>query len=310
MANEKHSLNVNESQAGRVDHLVRDVTELARSKVTRLFENKCVRVNGKICRESHFRVAEGDVVQIQYDPKAGYPEIRKPWEDRTFEVVFEDSWIIVVNKTAGVLTVPTEKSNSNTLLDRLKLYVNHSRRGRECFVVHRLDRQVSGLLVFAKTTIGAELLQTQFTEMVPKRMFTGIVNGIVEKPEGVFESHLATAKNLDQFSVYGKEKETGKHAVTNYKVIGTKLDTTIVEVELRTSRRHQLRVHFADAGHPVIGDPRYGKKKSNHRNWTKRRMALHSHRLEFYHPESGEPISFQSPVPTSIKKFRPMPIDE
>ncbi len=309
MANETHSFTVNETQAGRVDHLVRDVTKLARSKVTRLFENKCVRVNGKVCRESHFRVAAGDVIKIQYDPKAGYPEVRKPWDDRTFEVVFEDSWIIVVNKTAGVLTVPTEKSNSNTLLDRLKLYVNHSKRGRDCFVVHRLDREASGLLVFAKTNVGAEMLQQQFTEQVPKRKFTAIVNGIVEKPEGEFESHLTTAKNLDQFSVYGKDKADGKLAITAYKVIGTKLDTTIVEVELKTARRHQLRVHFADAGHPVLGDPRYGKKNSQHRDWRKKRMALHSHELGFFHPESGEPISFTTSIPVSIKKFRPLPIE-
>ncbi len=307
MANEVHSVTVNESQAGRADHLVRDLTELPRSKVTRLFENKCVRVNGKICRESFFRVAEGDLLQIQYDPKAGYPQVRKPWEDRTFEVVYEDSWLIVVNKTAGVLTVPTEKSNSNTLLDRLKLYVNHSKRGRDCFVVHRLDRQVSGLLVFAKTTVGAELLQAQFNEQVPKRMFTAIVNGLVAKPEGSFETHLATAKNLDQYSVYGKDKELGKHAVTEYKTIGTKLDTTIVEIAPKTARRHQMRVHLADAGHPVLGDPRYGKKKSQHRNWTKKRMALHAHFLEFHHPESGELVSFKSPIPVSIKKFRPIP---
>ncbi len=306
MANQTQSITLAESQAGRVDHFVRDLTGLSRSRTDRLFENSCVRVNGKICVNSFLRVGGGDQIQIRFDPDAGYPQVRKPWADRTFEVVFEDSWLIVVNKTAGVLTLPTDKDDRNTLLDRLRLYVNHSRRGRDCYIVHGLDRQVSGLLVFAKTTAGYEILQTQFSANLPKRMFTGIVNGIVAKPAGKFESYLATASNLDQYSVFSPE--LGQHAVTEYQVMETKLDTTIVEIELITARRHQLRVHFADAGHPVLGDPRYGKKKSHHRNWTKKRMALHAHGLEFLHPESGELMVFKSPVPQAIKRFRPIAV--
>ena len=164
----------------------------------------------------------------------------------------------MVNKKAGVLSLPTEKSTGNTLFDRLKLYVNHSRSGRDCFVVHRLDREISGLLVFAKSNVGAELLQTQFNDNAPVRKFTAIVNGNLEPESGKWESYLATASNLDQYQVYN-EKD-GQLAITEYKVITTKLDTTVVELTLKTARRHQMRVHLANAGHPILADPRYGKK--------------------------------------------------
>jgi len=255
MPQQSYSQTITGDQPLRADHVVRDLIQLSRSKITRLFDNGCISVNGKLCKDSFFRVSAGDVVEVKFNPDAGYPEASKAWDDRTFDVVFEDSWIVVVNKSAGILTVPTEKSAGNTLLDRLKLYLNHSRRGRECYVVHRLDREASGLLVFAKSEVGAGLLQAQFTDNAPTRMFTAIVNGNMSKPEGKFECRLATASNLDQYAVYGKGK-------------------------------------------------------SKHRNWHKRRMALHGHRLEFLHPESAVPLVFDSPIPVGMKKFRPQPLEE
>lgn len=308
MPKETHEITVSHEQVGRTDHIVRDTTGLTRSQVDRLFQNKCVRVNNKVCLETFFRVAAGDIVQIEFDAKAGYQEKKKAWTDRTFEVIFEDSWILVVNKRAGVLSSPTEKSAGNTLLDRLKLYVNHSRSGRECFVVHRLDREISGLLVFAKSNVGAELLQAQFADNAPVRKFTAIVNGNLQPETGTHESYLATATNLDQYRVYNQKD--GQHAITEHKVITTKLDTTVVELTLKTARRHQMRVHMADAGHPILGDPRYGKEAAGHRNWKKKRMALHGHFLELAHPESGEKMTFKTPIPQTLKRFRPMPIEE
>ncbi len=308
MPKETHTVTVASEQIGRTDHIVRDVTGLPRSQVDRLFQNKCVRVNGKICLDTFFRVAQGDIVQVDFDPKSGYQEKKKAWTDRTFEVVFEDSWVIVVNKKAGVLSLPTQKSIGNTLFDRLKLYLNHSRSGRECFVVHRLDREISGLLVFAKSNVGAELLQAQFADNAPVRKFTAIVNGILEPESGTWESYLAMASNLDQYNVY--TPKDGQHAVTDYRVIMTKLDTTVVELTLKTARRHQMRVHLADAGHPILADPRYGKKKSRHRNWKKKRMAIHGHYLEFTHPQSGDKMEFKTPIPQALKRFRPQPIEE
>ncbi len=308
MPKETHEITVSHQQVGRADHIVRDTTGLPRSQVDRLFQNKCVRVNKKVCSETFFRVTAGDILQIDFDPKAGYQEKKKAWADRTFEVIFEDSWILVVNKRAGVLSLPTEKSTGNTLFDRLKLYVNHSRSGRDCFVVHRLDREISGLLVFAKSNVGAQLLQAQFADNAPVRKFTAIVNGNVQPEAGTHKSYLATATNLDQYNVYN-EKD-GQLAITDYQIITTKLDTTVVELTLKTARRHQMRVHMADAGHPILADPRYGKKGAQHRNCNKNRRAINGHYLAFLHPESGERVEFTTPIPQAIKRFRPMPIEE
>ena len=308
MPEETHNITVDATQVGRTDHIVRDLTGLPRSQVDRLFQNKCIKVNGKVCLETFFRVAVDDKIEVRFDPKSGYQEKKKAWDDRTFDVIFEDSWIVVVNKYAGVLTLPTQKSTGNTLFDRLKLFLNHSRSGRECFVVHRLDREVSGLLVFAKSKVGADLLQAQFADHAPVRKFTAIVNGLMESPSGTFESYLATASNLDQYNVY-KESE-GQHAVTDYKVITTKLDVTVVELDLKIARKHSMRVHLADAGHPILSDPRYGKKKSKHRDWKRKRMAVHGHYLSFLHPETAEKMEFKTPIPPTLKRFRPQPIED
>lgn len=305
MPTQNHTTTVQGHEICRADHVVRSLLQLSRSKITRLFENGCVKVNGQLCRNTFERVKPDDVIDVSFNPDAAYQPVKKAWNDRTFEVVFEDSWLIVINKAAGVLTLPNEKSTGNTLLERLRLYLNHSRRGRQCHVIHRLARQASGLLVFAKTDVSAELLQAQFNDQPPIRRFTAIVNGNMEKPQGTFQCRLATASNLDQYAVYGKDE--GQLATTHYKVITEKLDTTVVELSPETGRRHQMRVHLANAGHPILGDPRYGKGKSKHRNWYKRRLALHGHRLEFLHPENAAPLTFETPIPLVIKKFRPIP---
>jgi 23S rRNA pseudouridine1911/1915/1917 synthase len=266
-----------------------------------LFDHGCVEVNGQPCALAGMQVRPGDQVDVRYDPQQGYREKKKKWTDRTFSLVYEDQHIIVVNKSASVLTVATNQGERNTLDSRVSHYLKHTGPKREAFVVHRLDRGVSGLLVFAKSPAILRLLQEQFKQRKPERRYIAIVAGIVTPSAGTFRSYIETEKNLNQSSTPDNSK--GKLAITHYRVLKELPDTTVVEVRLETGRRNQIRVHFAEQGHPVLGDPRYGRKKSMHDRWPSKRIALHAISLGFEHPMTGKPLLFECEAPNSMKRF-------
>jgi 23S rRNA pseudouridine1911/1915/1917 synthase len=302
MAMTQLSTTVDADNAGRVDQVVRALSESSHSQARGMIGQGCVSINGIGCSSIDKAVTVGDVVSLRYDPTQRYREKKiKRWDDRTFSILFEDEHLIVVDKAAGTLTVPTDDGEPNTLVERVSAYLSHSRGRRGAWLVHRLDRDVSGLLVFGKQEEVAELLIEQFKQRKPQRVYTAIVAGLIAADEGTFESDLATGKNLDRFATRPSKKT--QNAITHYRVIGRMADATHVEVRLETGRRNQIRVHFADAGHPVLGDPRYGVKLSMHPKWKRKRIALHAGSLGFDHPMSEEPLKFESPLPRAIAKF-------
>lgn len=302
MAKTTHDVTVDSAQAGRLDQLVRATTNTSWSQSRGLIGNGCVSINGERCESIDRGVSAGDVVSISFDPSQRYKEKRKSWDDRTFSVVYEDSDLIVVDKAAGTLTVPTDNQEKNTLVERVSVYLSHSRGTKEAFVVHRLDREVSGLLVFAKNEAVAKQLIEQFKQRKPTRVYAAIVAGVLSQDEGTFQSHLATAKNLDRY-ITGPRNES-ELAITHYRVLRRMTYSSLVEVTLETGKRHQIRLHFADAGHPVLGDPRYQKRlASSHPRWIRKRIALHATTLGFEHPVSGTMVTFQSPLPAAMQKF-------
>jgi 23S rRNA pseudouridine1911/1915/1917 synthase len=293
---------VTEEQTGRVDRVVRTLSGLPHRKLPGLFDHGCVSVNGEPCGDGGRLVGPGDRVEVSYDPQQGYPEKKRAWADAAFSLVFEDQYLVVVNKAANVLTVATERGGeTNTLVDRVSHYLKHTGRRREALVVHRLDRGVSGLLVFAKSRSVQERLQEQFKARKPERRYVAIVAGKVKRPTGTFRSHLAMRKNLDQFST--RNEAEGQLAITHYRVLKTLADTTVVEVRLETGRRNQIRVHFADHGHPVLGDPRYRPQDAQHERWPASRIALHALSLGFEHPATGKLLLFESELPSTMQRF-------
>jgi len=287
--------------AGRVDLVVRQLSDVSRSQVRGMVDHGCVSVNGAPCKSIARTVVVGDVVSILFDPTRRYKEKKRRWDDRTFRIAFEDEHLIVVDKAAGTLTVPTDNDERNTLVERVSIYLSHSRGVREAWVVHRLDRAVSGLLVFGKQEAVADLLIEQFKQQKPRRIYAAIIAGEISADEGTFRSHLATGKNLDRYSA--RQSKTTETAVTHYRILRRMSDTTLVEVTLETGKRNQIRVQFADAGHPVLGDPRYKTKQAVHRRWIRSRIALHAKSLGFEHPVSGEVLTFESPLPAAMQKF-------
>lgn len=292
---------VDSQQAGRCDLIVQRLTALSRSRVRGLFDHNCVSINGRVCTATGEPVGEGDLVAVRFDPQQGYKEKKKAWDDRTFTLVFEDDHLVVVDKAAGVLTVPTDHGEKNTLIERVSHYISYSRPKRLAAVVHRLDREVSGLLVVAKNEAIAQRLIEQFKARKPERAYAAIVAGVVAKDSDTIKTHLATRKNLDRFSV--AEASNTELAITHYSVARRMSDTTLLDVRLETGRRNQIRVHLAELGHPVLGDPRYGKDASDHPRWIRRRMALHAQTLGFDHPVTGEKLKFASELPIAMAKF-------
>ena len=295
------STTIDGNNAGRVDVVVRLLSESSHSQVRGMLDSGCVSINSTIILSGATTVVVGDLVSIRFDPTQGYREKKKCWDDRTFTVSFEDDHLIVVDKSAGTLTVPTARNERNTLVDRVSIYLGHSRSKREACLVHRLDRDLSGLVIFGKHKQVATRLIEQFKQRKPARVYAAIVAGVVSTDKGSFHSHLATGKSLERYVT--RPSPTTELAITHYRVIRRMSDTTLVEVTLETGKRNQIRVQFANAEHPVLGDPRYKTELAMHPRWIRKRIALHAKSLGFEHPISGDAMQIESPLPSAIEKF-------
>lgn len=203
-------------------------------------------------------------------------------------ILFEDRDILVADKPAGLLTMATETEKRRTLYSILFNELKRRRPPERLFIVHRLDREASGLLVFAKSEPAKHRLQDQFHDHSAGRTYMAITEGRLERDSLTIESWIA--ENAAHRCYSTRNPAQGKHAVTHVRVLDRTRDRTRVEVRLETGRKHQIRVHLADQGHPILGDPLYGTGKN-----PLRRLALHGMRLTFRHPATGETMTFESP---------------
>ena len=292
-----------EQLAGRADGVVRALVERSRSEVRGLFSQGCVKLNGHPCDDAGEHVDAGDAVEVRYDPQQRYHERARPWEDDAFSIVFEDKHLIVVEKTAGTLTTAANPGDKNTLVEALMRYFAHRGIRERVPLVHRLDRDVSGLLVFAKSRAIAEELQRQFEARKPERQYAAIVKGVIGESgdKGTFESYLATTRSHQRYST--DLAGEGELAITHFQLEKIVHGASWVRVWLETGRRNQIRVHFAEAGHPVLGDSRYRPDISKHPRWRAKRLALHAAVLGFTHPVTGKPLRFQSRLPKAMRLF-------
>lgn len=296
-----HSLSSYPSDS-RLDHIVAECLQLTRSQARGLFDFDGVRVDGRFCGDAGQRRGESQSLELRYIPGKKYEPVGFGWQNRPFHILFEDNSILVVEKKAGVLTVPSDKGERHTLIHSLQDYLKRTSKYQVTLVaVHRLDRETSGLLVFAKGQAVADNLIAQFKEQKPHRLYAVIAAGHLTKDQGTFESRFITDAFLNQHS--SRTGDKGLLAITDFTVLERLKDTSLVQAKLRTGRRNQIRVHLSEAGHPVIGDQRYRSQQAKHPQWPHRRLALHAQTLGFTHPMSGEPLSFESPIPLEMELF-------
>jgi 23S rRNA pseudouridine1911/1915/1917 synthase len=294
------TIEVDAELAGRADRVVQKLTGLSRSETRGLFDHDCVSVNGERCAAIGADVACGDIVEARYDAHRRYHPRPRAWEDDAFRIVWEDEYLLVVDKSAGVLTVPAHPGDTNTLVHAISRYFEHRGLRNRAQVVHRLDRDVSGLLVFAKTRELADTLQDQFEQRKPEREYVALVHGAMPE-RGTFESYLATSKSFQRYAA--KSRNAGQLAITHFELTRVVHGASFLRIWLETGRRNQIRVHMADAGHPVLGDPRYRPDLSGHPQWRTKRLALHAAVLGFRHPVTGKPLRFEAPLPAAMRKF-------
>ncbi|HET9237506.1 MAG TPA: RluA family pseudouridine synthase [Oligoflexus sp.] len=299
MTLKKQTYCVLESDKGRVDILVARLLGFSRARVRGLMDHEGVTLNGTECLDYGAQVKAQDVLGLIYDPERKYRE--KPAERKThgFSLVFCDEHLAVVNKEAGILTVPTDRREKNSLVDLLSTHLASGQsRGPKVSLVHRLDRDTSGLLVFGQRPAIAEDLIRQFSARKPEREYYAIVAGKLAQDQGTIRSFLQTDKALNQ-----KSSTRGELAITHYRVITRYPDSSLVAVNLETGRRNQIRVHFAEMGHPILGDERYEKDRAFHPDWPYKRLALHARMLGFNHPVTRRELRFEAEVPEEFKRF-------
>lgn len=285
----------------RIDRVVQELCGLSRAQIVGLFDHGCVRRGSSVVTLPGERLVAGDRIELRYDASQRYHPKPKPRRKLGFTIVFEDKHLIVVDKPAELLTVPTRRQETNTLQNKVESYVRHVSKGRGAWAVHRLDRGVSGLLVFGKSQEIVRKLKDQFAASKPEREYIAIVAGRMEQQQGTFESLLATDRDLNRFST--EDESIGQLAITHYRVIAVLDAATLVQVRLETGRRNQIRVHFAEAGHPVLGDPRYEPLLAQHLCWHYPRLALHARLLGFLHPMTSEEVKLESPLPEELEVF-------
>jgi len=244
-----------------------------------------VRVNGTIVRRGDVAVADADRVELTAAPPPACPA--------PLRLVHEDDEILVVDKPPGLLTIATERERARTAYRLLRDWIaTRSARpahGARLFIVHRLDRETSGLIVFAKSVAAKRSLQAQFAARAVERSYVALVEGAVRQTEGTMASRLVEDHALRVRTA--TDRRAGREAITRYRVLERRRDATLLELSLVTGRRGQIRVQLAAAGHPIAGDRDHGSRTD-----PLGRVALHATRLGFAHPRGGR-ASFESPAP-------------
>lgn len=272
---------------GLLDHL-RENLPYTRTKIGQLLKYGSVRVNGRVVTAHDHPLGPGDTVDLL--PKRQAATLRSR-SRLPFRIVHEDGQIVVIDKPAGLLTMATDREKERTAYHLLTDYLRSQSpdgHGR-AFIVHRLDRETSGLIVFAKTVSAKERLQKSW-ETVVKRYYA-VVCGIPSPRQGRIESWLVEDDFKRVYSA-GARTRGAKHAVSDYRVLRTKGGYALLEVTIHTGRKHQIRVHLADLGHPVVGDERYGRDPG-----PLGRLGLHAFALELDHPLTGERLRLSTDLP-------------
>lgn len=285
-----------EQTAPLLDFIQSKMGGMAKTSVKQLLSQRRVTVNGVVQTRHDTPLNSGDTVVISSgrgNIQLNHPKLR---------IVFEDDHLTVVEKQVGLLTVPTfPGSTETTAFSILKAYVRRQNPRAGIYTVHRLDRETSGLLVFAKSPELQHYMRTYWRQLVTKRTYVAVAEGIFEQKEGKITTWLTEDKR--NAMVYSSPVDDGGDiAITNYKVIreNAEKDLSMVELNLETGRTNQIRVHLASKGHPVSGDRKYG-----HGNEFSPadRLCLHARVLEFIHPATEQTVHFETPVPKEFNRI-------
>jgi len=284
--------------ADRIGSRVRAATALERGKI---FLNE----REMTPDQAGTRLTVGDVVRAWMDRPGSAKRRATLGEDRDLPIVYEDDTLLVLDKPAGLLAVPLplrRRENARSVFDDLKEYLR--RRGRRRpFVVHRIDRDTSGLVVFAKSAAAQDHLKGQFKRHLPERVYQAVVYGHPSPACGTWRDHLVwDDRSLIQKETHPRDPR-GKEAISHYRVLEQLKGAALIEVRLVTGRRNQIRIQARLRGHTLVGEQRYTYGPETLRSIAFPRQALHAHRLAFRHPVDGRELRFEAPLPEDLLKL-------
>lgn len=271
-----------------LEFLLANVKE-SRNKVKDILKGRGIKVDGKTTSQFDLPLQKGQTVSVSKTKK------NNQFRSRYVDIVYEDRWIVVVEKNIGILSMAAGHSSLNvkSVLDD---YFHRSHQSCRAHVVHRLDRDTSGLMVYAKDMETEQVLEHHWHEIVYDRRYVAVVSGEMEQDEGTVANWLKDNKAYVTFS--SPVDNGGKYAVTHYHVLDRTTEHSLVEYRLETGRKNQIRVHSADMGHPVCGDVKYGNGDD-----PAHRLCLHAYRLCFTHPVTGAPMEFETPIPVAFRRL-------
>ena len=285
------SFNVSDGQpAALLDFLFAAMPDKPRTTVKDYLKHRQVMVGSNVTTRFDQPLNPGDEVKINTTREFqtfSHPRLR---------LVYEDDDIIVVDKGYGLLSMGTDKVKDGTAYSILREYVKRKDPRNKIFIVHRLDRDTTGLMMFAKTQQAKETMQHNWNNMVLERRYVAVVEGTLDPEKGEIRSYLAENAAHEVYSTNNPEE--GQLAVTYYTTLRTRAPYSLVELSLATGRKNQIRVHMKDAGHPIVGDRRYGAKSS-----PIHRLYLHAATLRFVHPVTRRDMNFTSPLPAGFNRL-------
>ena len=271
-----------------LEYLINNVSE-SRSKLKATLQGRGIAVNRRMVTQFDYQLKAGDKIIISRHKK------QNQFKSRYVKIVYEDRWLVVVEKNIGILSMAAGHSSLNvkSVLDD---YFLKSRQKCRAHVVHRLDRDTSGLMVYAKDIETEQILEHNWHQIVYDRRYVAVVSGEMEQDNGTIANWL---KDNKAYITYSSPTDNGgKYAVTHFQVLNRTTEHSLVEYKLETGRKNQIRVHSADMGHPVCGDVKYGNGDD-----PLHRLCLHAYMLCFTHPVTGEPMEFSTPIPTAFRSL-------
>lgn len=263
--------------------------KMSKTKVKQTLQGRGIRVNGKTVTQFDHMLHHGDKIGISKSKR------NDTFKSRYVKIVYEDKYIVVVEKNIGILSMAAGHSSLNvkTVLDD---YFHKTRQSCRAHVVHRLDRDTSGLMIYAKDMETEQILEHNWHDIVFDRRYVAVVSGEMEDDEGTIANWL---KDNKAYVTYSSPTDNGgKYAVTHFHTLKRTTEHSLVEYKLETGRKNQIRVHSADMGHPVCGDVKYGNGDN-----PLHRLCLHAYLLCFYHPMTGQPMEFETPIPTQFRQL-------
>lgn len=263
-----------------IEFLKKMFSNLSKNSVKSLLHNEKVFVNGNMTTKYNYELNIGDVVEIR-------EKVAK-----NIDIIYEDKDIIVINKPSGLLTVATEKEKNKTAYHLIMEYLKKKNKNNRIFIIHRLDKDTSGIIMFAKNERAKHLYQDNWNDIVKKRCYYAVIDGKMENKEGTIKSYLKENGNM----VYSVKDRSGKLAITEYKVLKERKNISLLDINLKTGRKNQIRVHMKENKTPILGDLKYGEKSK-----LINRLALHAYKLELVNPVTKKLLTFEINMPNEFK---------